>query len=213
MLDLDFPLTFDVAADEEFFSALPSKPAVCLVELNDSNAAPLPLEPSFEDPFPMSTADPAGTTCPWAAHIRKVNTRDSGSDMGGRDSTYQRRLLRVGVPYGPPLPDKYGGGTDPANGNRGLLFLSIQSSIEDQFEFLVARWVNDPTRPKMPGGRDILLGQNRVPGQKGNRECVLFGSALQQATLQTNAQWITPTGGGYFFVPSMTALRTVLVTE
>ena len=41
MLELDFSLAFDAAADEEFFSALPSKAAVCLVELNDSNAEPL----------------------------------------------------------------------------------------------------------------------------------------------------------------------------
>ncbi len=41
MLELDFSLVFDAAADEEFFSALPSKPAVCLVELNDANAEPL----------------------------------------------------------------------------------------------------------------------------------------------------------------------------
>jgi excinuclease ABC subunit C len=41
VLELDFSLAFDAAADAEFFSALPSKPAVCLVELNDSNAEPL----------------------------------------------------------------------------------------------------------------------------------------------------------------------------
>jgi excinuclease ABC subunit C len=41
VLELDFSLAFDAAADEEFFSALPSKPAVCLIELNDSNAEPL----------------------------------------------------------------------------------------------------------------------------------------------------------------------------
>jgi excinuclease ABC subunit C len=41
VLDLDFSLTFEVAADEVFFSALPSKPAVCLVELIDPNAEPL----------------------------------------------------------------------------------------------------------------------------------------------------------------------------
>jgi excinuclease ABC subunit C len=41
VLELDFSLVFDAAADEEFFSALPSKPAVCLVELNDGNAEPL----------------------------------------------------------------------------------------------------------------------------------------------------------------------------
>jgi excinuclease ABC subunit C len=41
VLELDFSLAFDAATDEEFFSALPSKAAVCLVELNDSNAEPL----------------------------------------------------------------------------------------------------------------------------------------------------------------------------
>jgi len=41
VLELDFSLAFDAATDEEFFFALPSKPAVCLVELNDSNAEAL----------------------------------------------------------------------------------------------------------------------------------------------------------------------------
>ena len=41
MLELDFSLAFDAANDAEFFSALPSKPAVCLVELNDATAEPL----------------------------------------------------------------------------------------------------------------------------------------------------------------------------
>ncbi|MDQ1407308.1 MAG: excinuclease subunit [Acidobacteriaceae bacterium] len=41
MLELDFSLDFDPASDEQFFSVLPSKLAVCLVELNDSNAEPL----------------------------------------------------------------------------------------------------------------------------------------------------------------------------
>jgi excinuclease ABC subunit C len=41
VLELDFSLAFDAAADEEFSSALPPKPAVCLVELNDANAEPL----------------------------------------------------------------------------------------------------------------------------------------------------------------------------
>lgn len=35
-----------------------------------------------------------------------------------------------------------------------------QSSIEDQFEFLQARWINDASRPKSPGGSDMLIGQN-----------------------------------------------------
>jgi excinuclease UvrABC nuclease subunit len=41
VLELDFSLAFDAANDEEFFSALSSEAAVCLVELNDSDAEPL----------------------------------------------------------------------------------------------------------------------------------------------------------------------------
>jgi excinuclease ABC subunit C len=41
VLELDSSLAFDAAHDEGFFSALPSEPAVCLVELNDPNAEPL----------------------------------------------------------------------------------------------------------------------------------------------------------------------------
>jgi excinuclease ABC subunit C len=41
VLELDFSLAFDAVTYEEFFSALPFTPAVCLVELNDLNAEPL----------------------------------------------------------------------------------------------------------------------------------------------------------------------------
>jgi hypothetical protein len=72
--------------------------------------------------------------------------------MGGSDSTNNRRLLSVGVPFGKSLEGRYStDDRDPEKGNRGLLFLSIQASIEDQFEFLMSRWINDPARPKTPG--------------------------------------------------------------
>jgi Dyp-type peroxidase family len=177
----------------------------------DSDATVLPLKSGHVDQFPQSKADPAGITCPWAAHIRKVNTRDSGSDTGGRDSSYARRLLRVGIPFGKALKDRYAQKKDdPQKGERGLLFLSIQASIEDQFEFLTARWMGDRSRPKMPGGHDLFVGQNDAPGEGRVRRCVIFGSGVQQAAVATDAQWIIPTGGGYFFVPSLTALSSVL---
>jgi hypothetical protein len=91
-----------------------------------------------------------------------------------------------------------------------LLFLSIQASIEDQFEFLMSRWMGDPSRPKMPGGHDLLVGQNDAPGDSRVRRCAIFGSEMQQAAVATDAQWIVPTGGGYFFVPSITAMVDVI---
>ena len=177
--------------------------------LFDSDSPKLSLMNGQTDPYDMAKADPVGITCPWGAHIRKVNVRDSGSDIGGRVATYSKRLLRVGVPFGQSLEDHYGEGRDPQNGDRGLLFLSIQSSIENQFEFLQARWMNDPSRPKMPGGNDMIVGQNAA-AEGGVRRCTIFGSGLQQEQVSAPNQWVIPTGGGYFFVPSITALREVI---
>ena len=175
----------------------------------DSDTVALPV-PGYEDKFPKATADPAGITCPWAAHIRKVHPRDSGTDMGGRDSAYTRRILRVGIPFGDPVKDKYATEGENALAERGLLFQSIQASIENQFEFLSARWMNDASRPKLPGGHDIFIGQNPDPMEKRIRRCSIFGEGLAQAEINTDAQWVTPTGGGYFFVPSISAISQVL---
>jgi Dyp-type peroxidase family len=177
--------------------------------LFDSDTPRLLLAGGHSDPFEAAKADPVGATCPWAAHIRKVNVRDSGSDIGGRVATYSRRLLRVGVTFGKSLEDRYGEKPDPQNGDRGVLFLSIQASVEKQFEFLQSRWMNDPSRPKMPGGNDMIVGQNAA-AERGIRQCTIFGAGLQQEQLSAANQWVIPTGGGYFFVPSISALRDVI---
>ena len=161
-----------------------------------------------KDGFKRAKADPIGSVCPLGAHIRKVNTRDSPSDTGARSSTYERRILRVGVPFGPSASDLYAV-TTPDDPERGLLFLSIQSSIEEQFEFLQARWMNDDSRPKSPGGNDMVVGQN-AGTRDGTRRCLLFGSGLQQAAVEAPGQFVVPTGGGYFFIPSVSALISVI---
>jgi Dyp-type peroxidase family len=176
----------------------------------DSDTPVLELR-NGKDKFPAAKADPIGARCPLAAHIRKVNTRDAPSDTGGRSSTYERRILRVGVPYGPPATDRYAKAkaNDP---ERGLLFLSIQTSIEEQFEFLQARWMNDDSRPKAPSGNDMIVAQNQAT-LDGVRRAVVFGKGLQIAQVQAPGQFVIPTGGGYFFVPSLLALRQVIAPQ
>jgi Dyp-type peroxidase family len=161
--------------------------------------------------YPEAHADPVGLTCPLAAHIRKVNTRDVGSDQGGRRSSFQRRVLRRGLPYGSVLPET---GPDPDNGNRGLMFLSYQASIVDQFEFLNTAWMSDPVAPRSPSGHDMVIGQNGQPGEDRERRCVLFGhnsaDELMLGNVSAVKDVVISTGGGYFFSPSISAMRKVL---
>jgi Dyp-type peroxidase family len=157
--------------------------------------------------FAEAKADPVGLTCPLAAHIRKVNTRDVGSDQGGRRASFERRLLRRGLPYGPALVDD-----DPASAgaSRGLMFLSYQASIVDQFEFLCQAWMGDSVAPRSPSGHDMLVGQNGQPGEGRVRSCTVLSGSGDAGHVSTARDVVIPTAAGYFFSPSITALRTVI---
>jgi Dyp-type peroxidase family len=158
--------------------------------------------------YPDAKADPVGLTCPMAAHIRKVNAREAASDLGGRRASFSRRILRRSLSFGPPLGKL--SAPDPAHGNRGLLFACYQASIEDQFEFLNNGWMGSSKRPRSPSGFDMMIGQNGMPGDHRERSCTIFGEGANSATLVTMKDFVVPTGGGYFFSPSISALKEVL---
>ncbi len=157
--------------------------------------------------YPMAGPDPLGTTCPLAAHIRKVNARTSANDEGGVQATFQRRIMRRGLPWGPRLEDP--NGPDPADGQRGLLFLSQQASLTRQFEFLVSRWMNSATNPRSPSGFDLLVGQDGRPGAGRERVATVFGKDFAAAEVAAPADYVIPTGGAYLFTPSIAALTEV----
>ncbi|MER9001370.1 Dyp-type peroxidase [Mesorhizobium australicum] len=119
------------------------------------------------DGFPPAIGDPSGELCPAASHIRKVNPRALATDQGGEVNSLIRRILRRGIPFGDPLP--IASEVDPADGDRGLLFLGYQASIRDQFEFLQSFWANDEGKPtpQLTGksGEDLIIGQGTSPAR------------------------------------------------
>jgi Dyp-type peroxidase family len=141
--------------------------------------------------------DTDGLRVPRAAHIRKVNPR--AADLPGGEASNRHRLIRRGIPYGPPFQDgesPYGdGGPD-----RGLLFICYQADIADGFEFVQQVWANAVGFQQAGDGEDPVISQDQDP-----RSFRLPQSASSKDL--PFAVWVTTTGGGYFFAPSTSAIE------
>ena len=158
---------------------------------------------SMADPDPI-----LGLRCPVWAHVRKVNPRDLATDKGGPGETRGFQMLRRGIPFG-PLYDR-GNPDAPINGvERGLLFVSYQRHIAEQFEVLNTAWMNSLHGPQS-GGHDLLVGQNvpTVPGLHSPKEASYHPpkSGGVGVSFTTPRQWVIATGGAYLFAPSLAFL-------
>jgi deferrochelatase/peroxidase EfeB len=135
---------------------------------------------TFED-------DPGGARCPVGAHIRRANPRKPGLGL--------HRLIRRGMPYV---------GTPERPESRGLYFVAMNASIENQFEFLQKAWINGPT-----GG---LSASTDPVGSSGSarRKMLIEGSGSRAPILLLDIpQFVTCHGGQYYFMPGRRALLTL----
>ena len=143
--------------------------------------------------------DPEGAKCPLGSHIRRANPRDS-LGFEGRLAT-RRRIARRGLPYGSYVPE----GEPVDDQERGIIFMALNASISRQFEFVQQQWINY--------GNDFALGEEADPvigGNHGKGRFVIPGDARRSEEpfiCIKLPSFVTVRGGGYFFLPGLTALR------
>lgn len=172
--------------------------------------------------------DPRGLACPFGAHIRRVNPRNSDLPSGsgglfgwlrrtlgfdavarGKDlvaSTRFHRLLRRGRKYGLQLSMEEA--VQGAPGSGGLHFICLNANIARQFEFVQAAWITGTRFDGLNRESDPLLG-SRTPDLNG---VSTDGFSIPQAygpnqKLSQLPRFVQVIGGAYFFLPGIRALR------
>jgi len=178
------------------------------------SGAPVVLTPDADDPAlsesndfvyqaqaPGAMHDPDGLRCPFGAHVRRSNPRDTlGEDrLEALKLTKRHRLIRRGRSYGSRMPN-------PRDLNdteeRGLLFMCINANIERQFEFVQQTWVNNPSFNGLYNERDPIFGDTSA--QKDG--CMTIPRAPVRQRLSNLGAFVAIRGGAYFFLPSIKAL-------
>jgi len=187
------------------------------------SGAPLELNP-MSDPGPSGVTnafefsaspfnDDDGHVCPHFAHIRKANPRDETTPDPTSDNPLFHRMLRRGIPFGPPLPPDI---TTDDNLTRGLHFFSVVADLDQQFEFIQRQWLNSPNFPSgvpapapgpyAPNPQKPADGPDPIVGEGTTGEQCLLVQPPSTHPFPVIAQLVRVTAGEYFFVPSLSAL-------
>jgi len=151
--------------------------------------------------------DLAGVKCPFHAHIRKSNPRGSGP--GGLADEMTRHMARRGITYGARAPDTFDNIASMPEGEVGLLFMSYQRSIVDQFEFIQQSWVNNPGFPSAGAGVDPVIGQSGSPPPAPQDWPKNWGDPAKPVVAFNFRDFVVMKGGEYFFAPSLSGLSSL----
>jgi deferrochelatase/peroxidase EfeB len=146
-----------------------------------------------DNDFNFEAEDADGLACPLGAHIRRANPRDSLHPEAADPLAIvnRHRIIRVGRPYV----------AEPGGSPEGLLFLCLNGDIERQFELVQQSWLLREDFGGLRGEQDPVTGLK--PGARTMTVPTLQGPQ-RLAALPT---FVTPIGGGYFWLPSRAAVH------
>ena len=151
-----------------------------------------------DNDFSYGIDDPQGLACPFGAHIRRTNPRDSKQpgDPSEQVITNRHRLLRRGRSYTQPGP----------KGERGLLFVALCGDLERQFEFVQQTWSASPSFHGLTDEPDPITGS--AQGQQVDSKAgYTIPTPAGPVKLVGMERFVTARAGGYFFLPSRSALN------
>lgn len=173
------------------------------------DGTPLALSPDGPDPAISGDRtklndfrygdDPLGLRCPVGAHVRRANPRDG--EGTGAVMTTRHRIVRRGLPYGPPLPP----GAPDDGVDRGLIFVCFSVDLGRQFEFVQRQWLNDGDQLGLGPDPDPILGSATHLPTGMPAKMVVGGDP--PFLVRLGAPLVVTRGGHYLFVPGMAALR------
>ena len=140
--------------------------------------------------------DPRGLQCPLGAHIRRANPRDSElpGDVSQMGIVNRHRLMRRGRNYSRPA-------TADQREEKGLFFIALCEDLERQFEFVQRQWLQFKSFHSLADEKDPLVGQ--CASGAGRFTVPAAGGAI---TVTGLSAFTTLRAGGYFFLPSRSAL-------
>ena len=183
------PRSEDVTGEERLKAI--SRPKTDPYEKPAIEAAIRPA-PRADNDFLFGEEDPEALRCPYGAHIRRANPRDSFSPGSTEqiEISNRHRILRVGRFYQPQ-----------GNQHPGLLFMCLNGDIERQFEFIQQTWLGSMSFHGLVGEQDPIVG--------GDPSCTgyLVPSRDGPIRLMPLRRFVKVLGGGYFFMPSRRLLR------
>jgi Dyp-type peroxidase family len=170
------------------------------------DGTPVAISPDHdgEDPSQLNNfgfgRDRNGNGCPFGAHIRRANPRETllADEKDSIITTRRHRMLRRGRPYGQPIADRF---SDDGQ-SRGLVFAAVNANIERQFEFIQQAWISSPNFAGLYDEADPMLGgRTQTAGRFTIPNCPV------RVSRSGIVPHVTVKGGAYFFLPSLAALR------